>query len=121
MNRRCRSGPAWTLALWMVAAATAAAQAPRVTQREPEFDEARVETDVMIPMRDGVRLAADVYRPGKDGHPAPGRFPTLLTRTPYNKGRGDSAEAKYYAARGYVVVMNDCRGRYASEGAWRLI
>ena len=80
-----------------------------------------VETDVMIPMRDGVRLAADVYRPARDGKPVEGRFPTLLTRTPYDKGDGSSAEGKYYAARGYVVVMNDVRGRYASEGTWRLM
>ena len=71
-------------------------------------------------MRDGVRLAADIYRPARDGKPAAGRFPTLLTRTPYNKD-GASGEGRYYAERGYVVVANDVRGRYASEGTWRLI
>ncbi len=95
------------------------AQVPRTTQREAEFDVA-VETNVMVPMRDGVRLAADVYRPARDGKPVDGRFPTLLTRTPYNK-QGSAAEAKYYASRGYAVVANDCRGRYASEGTWRLM
>jgi putative CocE/NonD family hydrolase len=75
----------------------------------------------MITMRDGVKLAADVYRPAKDGQAAEERLPTLLTRTPYNKGNGDSTEAKYYAARGYNVVTNDVRGRFASEGTWRLI
>ena len=56
----------------------------------------------------------------RDGKPAPGRFPTLLTRTPYNKD-GVGGEGRYYAERGYVVVANDVRGRYASEGTWRLI
>ena len=48
----------------------------------------------------------------------PGRFPALLTRTPYNKD-GVAGEGRYYAERGYVVVANDVRGRYASEGTWR--
>jgi uncharacterized protein len=76
----------------------------------------------MIPVRDGVRLASDVYRPAdSEGKPADGKFPTLLTRTPYNKGNGNSSEARYYAARGYAVVTNDVRGRFASEGTWRLM
>jgi uncharacterized protein len=75
---------------------------------------------VMIPMPDGVRLAADLYRPARAGAAAAGRFPALLTRTPYNKD-GISGEGRYYAERGYVVIANDVRGRYASEGTWRLI
>ena len=43
-----------------------------------------------------------------------------MTRTPYDKD-GAGAEGRYYAERGYVVVANDVRGRYASEGTWRLI
>ena len=97
----------------------ARAQAPRVSRRQPEFGVV-VEKNLMIPVRDGVKLAADLYRPARDGKPAPGRFPALLTRTPYNKD-GVNAEGPYYAERGYVVVTNDVRGRYASEGRWRLI
>ena len=97
-----------------------AADAPSTARREPTFEVA-VETDVRIPMSDGVRLAADVYRPAHGGKPVDGRFPTLLTRTPYGKGDGKSNEGMYYAARGYVVVANDVRGRYASEGEWRLM
>jgi predicted acyl esterase len=41
--------------------------------------------DVMLPMRDRVRLAADIYRPATDGDPVPGQFPTILTRTSYDK------------------------------------
>jgi putative CocE/NonD family hydrolase len=97
----------------------ARAQAPPSSQRKASY-EVVVQTGVMIPMRDGVRLAADVYRPARAGQPEPGRYPALLTRTPYDKG-GAAAEGRYYAQRGYVVVANDVRGRYASEGAWRLI
>ena len=95
------------------------AQGPKTASRSAQY-ESVVEKNVMIPMRDGVSLAADIYRPGRDGKPSPGRFPALLTRTPYNKD-GVRGEGRYYAERGYVVVANDVRGRYASEGTWRLI
>ena len=49
--------------------------------REAEYDIA-FETDVMVPMRDGVRLATDIYRPAKDGQPISERLPTILTRLP---------------------------------------
>src|SRR6185312_13502808 len=97
----------------------ASAQAPAVAKRAAEF-EVVVEKDVKIAMHDGVRLAADLYRPARDGQLVSGRFPALLTRTPYDK-TGAKNEGQYYAARGYVVVANDVRGRYASEGTWRLI
>ncbi len=97
----------------------ARAQGPKTSSRAAEYD-AVMQKNVMIPMRDGVSLAADLYRPGRDGKPAPGRFPALLTRTPYNKD-GAGGESRYYAEHGYVVVANDVRGRYASEGTWRLI
>src|SRR5262245_52031887 len=44
-----------------------------------------VSKNVMIPMRDGVLLATDIYRPGRNGFPVDGKFPTILERTPYNK------------------------------------
>ncbi len=107
--------------LWMAQAALPAVrgQAPAPASRPPGF-EVDVQKDVMIPMRDGVRLAANIYRPARAGKPVDGRFPTLLTRTPYDKN-AVKAEGPYYAARGYVVVANDVRGRYVSEGTWRLI
>jgi putative CocE/NonD family hydrolase len=97
----------------------ASAQGPAAAKRAAEF-EVVVEKDVKIAMHDGVRLAADLYRPARGGKPVDGRFPALLTRTPYDK-TGAKTEGQYYAARGYVVVANDVRGRYASEGTWRLI
>lgn len=103
------------LLLGLSVANAAIAQVPLVAHR-PAESEVVVERDVPIPARDGVRLAADIYRPARNGEPLPGRFPTLLTRTPYGKGDGHSAEAEFYARRGYVVVLNDVRGRYGSEG-----
>ena len=115
---------AWVLpAFVIVTAATAVpragAQGPVATKRPAEY-QVIAEKDVKIAMPDGVRLAADIYRPARAGKPADGRFPALLTRTPYDK-TGARGEGQYYAARGYVVVANDVRGRYASEGTWRLI
>ena len=74
--------------------------------------------DVMIPMRDGVRLATDIYRPAANGVLLEGRFPAVLLRTPYNKAVRAPAFAEYFVSRGYVVVVQDVRGRYRSEGPW---
>jgi putative CocE/NonD family hydrolase len=75
--------------------------------------------DVMVPMRDGVRLATDVYRPARDGEPLPGRFPTILGRTSYDKTSPQmwvEPVAEFFVPRGYVVVLQDLRGRHHSEG-----
>jgi putative CocE/NonD family hydrolase len=74
--------------------------------------------DVMIPMRDGVRLAADIYRPSRHGEPVSGQFPTILLRTSYDKAaqRYVSTIAEFFTPRGYVTVQQDLRGRYRSEG-----
>ncbi len=71
-----------------------------------------VEPGVAMKTRDGVTLRADIYRPAADG-----KYPTLLQRTPYNKD--NTADfARKAAARGYLVVVQDVRGRYTSEGEW---
>ncbi len=86
--------------------------------------------DVMVTMRDGVRLATDIYLPACRDAVVGGRVPVILERTPYGKhlpSRSertiDNAEpmtraevAAFFVRRGYVVVYQDCRGRYASEG-----
>jgi uncharacterized protein len=83
-----------------------------------QFDWVR-ESNVMIPLRDGIRLATDIYRPALNGKPVEGRFPTLLERTPYNKTRPNIvADAKFFASHGYVVASQDVRGRHESEGIW---
>jgi putative CocE/NonD family hydrolase len=74
----------------------------------------RSEFGVMIPMRDGVKLAADVWLPE-----APGRYPVLLVRTPYEKTGFKLYEwAQYFASRGYVFAVQDTRGRGDSEGTF---
>jgi putative CocE/NonD family hydrolase len=70
--------------------------------------------DVFVPMRDGVRLQADVLLPAKDG-----RYPTLVFRTPYSrKHSGESQVIRAALNRGYAVVLEDVRGRYGSEGVF---
>ncbi len=79
-----------------------------------------LEQDVMVPMRDGVRLATDVYRPAKDGIAVEEALPVILTRLPYNKD-GAKTMGEYYASHGYVFVAQDTRGRYKSEGVWHML
>lgn len=69
-----------------------------------------------IPMRDGVTLYADIYRPERAG-----KHPTIVVRTPYGvqrEGVGVHDRLILLARMGYAVVNTDCRGRYESEGAW---
>src|SRR5438093_445082 len=95
------------------------AQNPTVSKSEAQFDVV-VEKDVRVAVRDGTKLALDLYLPAREGKPIGDKLPVLLSRTPYNKN-GMTAEARWFAARGYAVVVNDVRGRYASEGEWRFI
>ena len=75
----------------------------------------RIQLDLMIPMRDGVKLYAALYRP-VDGE----RFPVLLIRSPYSTQHPRYVDwAVRFARSGYAVVMQDGRGRYESEGKWR--
>jgi uncharacterized protein len=74
--------------------------------------EITVTRNVEAKMRDGVTLRADVYRPRAEG-----RYPVLLVRTPYDK-QWISEFGHRGAARGYVVIAQDVRGRFASEGEW---
>ena len=69
-----------------------------------------IQNGVTAKMRDGVQLVADIYRPQTDG-----KFPVLLQRTPYNR-KGDSTSAYALASYGYVVILQDTRGRFDSEG-----
>jgi uncharacterized protein len=83
----------------------------------PQYDVVVVQ-DVPVPMRDGVRLACDIYFPAQGGQPLPGPWPVVLERTPYNKRDPERRERHgvFYAVRGYVAVLQDCRGCFASEG-----
>ena len=66
-----------------------------------------------MPMRDGVQLAANIWRPKVEG-----RYPVILMRSPYGKMDEKWDEAKRYTAAGYVMVVQDCRGRGKSGGEW---
>ncbi|WP_245422785.1 CocE/NonD family hydrolase [Neorhizobium huautlense] len=93
-------------------------------------DDVIVERDVMVTMRDGVRLATDVYLPAKDGKAIDSRLPAIMERTPYGKTERSRSEievgmatpmkreevALYFVRAGYAVIYQDCRGRYNSEG-----
>ncbi|HET9659311.1 MAG TPA: CocE/NonD family hydrolase, partial [Thermomicrobiales bacterium] len=75
-----------------------------------------VELDLPVPMRDGTILRADVYRPEE-----PGAYPVLLIRLPYDKTQSENviyAHPSWYARQGYIVVCQDTRGRYRSDGAF---
>ena len=70
--------------------------------------------DQKTPARDGAQLSTDVVLPR-----APGAYPTILLRTPYNNMRGVFLErAVWFASRGYAVAMQDCRGRHESAGTF---
>jgi len=81
----------------------------------PPTNDVFVDHHVAIPMRDGVVLYADIYRPVKEG-----KYPVLVHRTPYSSQRTPATyeEMVFFAERGYVVVYQDVRGRFESEGKW---
>ena len=83
-----------------------------------QYDVVR-EADVMMPMRDGVSMATDIYLPAVGGIRAEGKFPVIVERTPYGKRLPKLvANGKYFARRGYVCAVQDVRGRFGSEGEW---
>ena len=89
----------------------AVASLPALAFAQPAADIV-IEHGVAMKTRDGVTLKADVYRPAGDGS-----FPLLLQRTPYNKD-GGADFARKAVARGFMVVIQDVRGRYTSAGEW---
>lgn len=84
-----------------------------------------VHHDVTVETRDGTALATDVYRPAdpETGEPVAEPKPALLVRTPYDKRARERVEQQgnWYAKRGYVVAIQDVRGRYASDGEFTLL
>lgn len=96
-----------------------------------DIDGVKILRSVKVEMRDGICLSTDIYLPVDNGQPGP--FPVLLERTPYGKHKETIRErtakearpvkraeiAASFARRGYAVVVQDCRGRYASEGRFK--
>ena len=87
-------------------------------------DIAIIDEKVMMPMRDGIRLATDIYRPKSKG-----KHPIIFSRTPYNfnswgdgEQRTRTAQRAYeYVKKGYAYVVQNERGRYYSEGEWDIL
>jgi len=80
------------------------------------YEDFEVEKNVAIPMRDGVKLYADIYKPQVKG-----KFPVILTRLPYGKDEfycEMPVIGKYWAKKGYIFVAQDVRGKWNSEGEW---
>jgi len=100
------------IALWLFVEGLSA-------QTRPRAEQITIERGVMVPMRDGVRLATDVYLPpGEPGE----SFPAILVRTPYGKRtEADRLGDTVFARQGYAVVYQDTRGRFDSEGVWHMM
>lgn len=90
----------------------ATAQPPVPGDASPASHQVLEELNRDAPMRDGVKLKVDIFRPDAEG-----RFPAILQQTPYNKN-GQAGRARKFAARGYAVINVDSRGRFDSGGKW---
>ena len=102
-------------AAWLLAAAAGYAQSVGAKA----YPEVIREQDVMVAARDGVLLATDIYRPGTGNVPATERLPVLLHRTPYDKSEPAAVSiAETLAKHGYVVMVQDTRGRHHSQGVF---
>ena len=120
MNRYLAFRKAWLIGLTcsLIVVPLRAQQSPR-TDFTPLLDK----TDAMIPMRDGVRLHTEIYRPKKNTE----ALPFLLERTPYGTRDDDHGYAgmlNYYKeliADGYIIVIQDIRGRFKSEGQFVML
>ncbi len=100
----------WTLAL----AAAAAMAAPARAEIQFQDRSARVERNIFIPMRDGIKLATDVHLPDRSQH---ARVPVILLRTPYSKA-ARLAPISFFNEHGYAAAVQDKRGRFNSEGIY---
>ena len=112
------------IALLLAAAPLVAQDGPKDEEREElekKLDSiAAVEKLVMVPMRDGIRLATDIYRPAAADRPVP----TIFLRTPYNFNRLSKRTLELFVdglERGYAFVQQNERGRYYSDGDWEIL
>ncbi len=86
---------------------------PAAAPPNARVEKPAVSLDVRIPMRDGVTLSTNIYRPSEVG-----AFPVVLVRSPYGKGGADNRQALNFLKQGYAYVVQDCRGRFTSQGTW---
>src|SRR5436190_18658705 len=112
MKKRLLLGPGWGLAICLMAAFCARPgmsldlTAGQMGKKSNGPFEVIVQSNVRVAMRDGTKLACDLYLPANAGKAVKGKHPTLLARTPYNK-TGQAAEARWFAGHGYAVILND--------------
>jgi len=111
----------WIVLIVWVTTLTAQ-QTPTPAVKNPFDSDAKYDAviykNVMVSMRDGVKLACNIYRPALNGKLVEGKFPVILERTPYGKDGGEW-DTNLFVPAGYVVVRQDVRGRFNSEGTWR--
>ena len=114
-HKTIHSWPTLVLTVSLLLGICGAAAGYDFPQSPPPRNDIRVENRVAIPMRDGVVLYADLYRPVGEGE-----YPVIVSRTPYSTERAPSAYAAavYFSRRGYAYVFQDVRGRHESEGHW---
>jgi predicted acyl esterase len=106
MARRILTLTAVLIAIWIAPNVARSQQPAQPAAAKPFVEE-------MVAMRDGVKLSTSIYQPeGK------GPWPTILIRTPYSK-ESQAIGFNKWTARGYALVVQDCRGRFKSEGAYR--
>lgn len=110
----------WVCLVGLVGCSSMPGLKTRVAARVLDLDQPRyavvVDRDIAIPMRDGVRLRADIYRPR-----AQGRFPVVVVRTPYDKHEIKTKQSfvgELFASQGLIYLVQDTRGKYTSEGTY---
>ncbi len=116
-----KTAVAWAVGLSALLAVALAGAQPPAAHAPAAADYSGVvrQNDVMVPARDGVLLATDIYRPARAGAAASERLPVLLHRTPYDKSEPATvAIAETLAQNGYVVIIQDTRGRHRSQGVF---
>lgn len=112
MNRRL---PALVLGATIALPVLAQTAAPALPEGPVAY---RLDASVFVPMRDGIRLATDLYKPVGDGG---AKYPVVLIRTPYGNVPGhnfNEPAVRVFASHGYVVAVQDKRGKYRSEGTY---
>lgn len=96
-----------------------ASQSGKMRSASAPAVEVLVEKGVAIPVRDGIHLVADVFRPaGSNAQSVANRVPVILARTPYGRNIEGTLYGKFFAEHGYAFVAQDVRGRFDSEGTW---
>jgi len=113
----------WGLLAFSLMPAALSQEGQRISWPAPRY-KVRIEKSVMVPMRDGVKLSTDLYFPDGAGD----KLPVILIRTPYGKNRFRSATSigsvdaapTMFAGQGYIVAVQDTRGRFESEGNYTI-